>query len=149
MIIIKQIFENDDKIIEQISNIEKSLLSEGWSKEEIKNSLKFKAVYFATFVDDVIVGHVGANIVLGEAYINNIAVKEEYQREGIGSMLVKTLIDFCARNKYTFLTLEVRESNVKAIRLYEKFGFVKQGSRKNFYSNPVESADIMTLYLDR
>ena len=42
-------------------------------------------------------------------------------------------------------TLEVRVSNKKAIRLYEKLGFEEEGIRKEFYDKPVEDASIMWL----
>jgi len=47
----------------------------------------------------------------------------------------------------SFLTLEVRESNVAAAALYEKMGFQRVGVRKNFYSAPQENAVLMTRYL--
>ena len=48
--------------------------------------------------------------------------------------------------KCSFITLEVRESNSKAIKLYEKFGFEDVGTRKNYYNNPIENAKLMTKY---
>ena len=46
-----------------------------------------------------------------------------------------------------FLNLEVRESNCKAISLYDKLNFEKVGLRKNYYKNPTENAVLMTKYL--
>ncbi len=46
-----------------------------------------------------------------------------------------------------FITLEVRQSNERAIALYRKRGFVKVGVRKDFYEKPTESADLMTKIL--
>ena len=48
-----------------------------------------------------------------------------------------------------FITLEVRESNLGAISLYEKAGFEKVGVRKNFYSHPTENAVLYTKYFSK
>ncbi len=50
------------------------------------------------------------------------------------------------KNNFSFLTLEVRESNENARSLYSKFGFIKVGERKNYYSEPTENAILMTKY---
>ena len=47
-------------------------------------------------------------------------------------------------NIIEFLNLEVRESNMPAIRFYEKFDFKRVGLRKNYYKNPMENALLMT-----
>jgi ribosomal-protein-alanine N-acetyltransferase len=54
------------------------------------------------------------------------------------------LFQFAKQNGLSFISLEVRESNSPAISLYEKFGFLVEGKRKNFYSVPTEDALIMT-----
>ena len=48
----------------------------------------------------------------------------------------------------SFITLEVRESNNAAIRLYEKLGYKEVGRRKNFYSDPTENAILMTMFFN-
>ena len=59
-------------------------------------------------------------------------------------MLLEKLISLCEENRWEFISLEVRKSNMAAISLYEKFLFVPVGERKNFYTNPQEDAIIMT-----
>ena len=51
--------------------------------------------------------------------------------------------------KNEFISLEVRKSNAAAISLYTKRGYKKAGERKNFYTNPAEDAEIMTLTFDK
>ena len=53
------------------------------------------------------------------------------------------------KNKCEFISLEVRKSNIPAIKLYEKFGFEKVGTRKDFYRKPQEDALIYTLFFDK
>ena len=83
--------------------------------------------------------------IVGEGQINNVAVDASYQGRGIASKMMKALIEEGSRKKLTEFTLEVRESNIAAIRLYEKTGFQKEGIRKNFYDAPKEDAVIMWL----
>jgi len=63
-------------------------------------------------------------------------------------MLIQSLISYSRENGISAITLEVRKSNIPAITLYESFGFVRAGLRKNYYSNNNEDAIIMWLYLD-
>lgn len=67
--------------------------------------------------------------------ILNFYVDKEYQNMGYGSMMMDFVIKVCEKSKVTSLTLEVRESNEKAIRLYKKFGLKEVAIRKNYYNN--------------
>lgn len=78
-----------------------------------------------------------------ECEIYNIAVKKGFQNCGIGSRLLKQLIILSKAHKVGSIWLEVRESNTGAINFYQKNNFVLMYVRKNFYSNPHESAIVM------
>jgi ribosomal-protein-alanine N-acetyltransferase len=82
-----------------------------------------------------------------EAHITNIAVKEDYRERGIGSSMMQVLCDTAADMGVKTMTLEVRESNMKAIRMYEKIGFSKVGRRKRYYSDNFEDAIVMNNHL--
>ena len=129
----------------QVAEIEKQCFSLPWSEEafcgEIDNPL---ATYIVAVEDKTVLGFAGVHIIAGEGYITNIAVRESARRCDIGKMMLEKLIDIC-REKCTFITLEVRKSNIPAISLYEKLGFENLGIRKNFYEKPIEDAVIMTL----
>ena len=113
-----------------------------WSEksfcEEANNPL---ATYFVAKEDDKIIGYGGIWNVSGEGQITNIAVHPDMRKKGIASMLLEALIE-CAKTCGKIF-LEVRESNTAAICLYEKYGFVKCGVRKNFYHSPVENGIVM------
>ena len=68
----------------------------------------------------------------------------EYRNQGIATALLTKLNDLAALENLSFISLEVRTSNIKAISLYEKFGYKTEGVRKNFYDDPKEDAFIMT-----
>ena len=122
------------------------LESEGWSAQAIVDTLKLNGHYFAAYINGKFAGHAGLTAVSGEGYINNVVTVAHFRKMGVGTQLIKALIQFAHENKLEFLTLEVRESNTTAIHLYEKHNFKECGKRKRFYSNPTEDAIIMTLY---
>ncbi len=70
----------------------------------------------------------------------HIAVKEEERRKGYAERLLRHIIKEALKSNKSYLFLEVRESNIPAIRLYEKFSFIKYGKRANYYSSNSEDA---------
>ena len=75
--------------------------------------------------------------------ITNIVVKEAYRGRGIGTSLVKALLEEGRRLGMQEFTLEVRAGNQAAIHVYESLGFVCEGIRRRFYERPAEDAWIM------
>ncbi len=93
---------------------------------------------------DYIVGFIGLWIVVDEVHITTITVKKDCRRQGIGELLLTTAIELSIEQNTHFITLEVRTSNAAARKLYEKFGFVTTGIRRNYYTDTQEDALIMT-----
>lgn len=77
--------------------------------------------------------------------ILNIAVDINYQRKGVGSMLIDATIRTAREISPANIWLEVRASNAAAIEFYEKHGFASEYVRRNFYSRPVEDGIVMKL----
>lgn len=125
-------FSNVDKVYET----EVSCFLHPWTKqsfiEEINNPL---AKYFVLLLNDEPVGYVGLWHILDEGHITNIAIKKEHQGKGLSHLLIKEIIDYKNNNHLKFLTLEVRESNIVARKLYEKYNFKIIGERKKYYEN--------------
>ena len=137
-------FMDDETVADDIEIIEKQCFSTPWSKKAILESYSHGTRFILAKVGSKTVGYMGISTVLDEGYITNIAVLPEFRKRGIASAILDFCVDFSKQNKLSFITLEVRESNENAIKLYEKFGFVKEGTRKNFYTNPTENALILT-----
>ena len=128
--------------LDDVANIERICFAHPWSKQDLKNQLDLDTSHFLVAVEDGrAVGYMGLQIFSGEGYVTNVAVLPQYRQRGIA----KALIDKALQNDMCFITLEVRESNTPAIRLYEKAGFKNVGTRPNFYTDPVENAIIMTM----
>ena len=115
-----------------------------WSKEafaqEITNPM---AKYVVAEMDNKVIGFAGLWTIVDEGHITNIAVHPDYRGKGIGSKLVKSLIDNSKDWYINDLTLEVRYSNKIAQNLYKKYGFIEEGIRKNYYADNKEDAVIM------
>ncbi len=78
-----------------------------------------------------------------EGEIMNVAVLPSHRGRGTASALLARLFEEAGRMGVLDFTLEVRESNLPAIRLYESAGFAVEGVRRNFYDHPRENALIM------
>jgi ribosomal-protein-alanine N-acetyltransferase len=92
-----------------------------------------------------IVGFTGSWIMAGEGHITSIAVREPYRRQGIGELLLISLIDLMIEMAASIITLEVRASNAAAQHLYQKYGFSQVGLRRGYYKDNREDAVLMTI----
>lgn len=135
-----KVFTSENVDAKNLHIIEKECFSTPWSEESFKNAASTR--FYVYSENETPIGYVGIYSVLDEGYITNIAVKKDYRKKGVGSALLKDLIE--KEKDLSFISLEVRKSNTAAIRLYEKFGFVLEGERKAFYSNPREDGLIFT-----
>jgi [ribosomal protein S18]-alanine N-acetyltransferase len=73
----------------------------------------------------------------------NVAVTNAYRRRGIASALLERMFEVTETDPRRGYTLEVRVSNVGAIRLYEQLGFEPRGIRRGYYTDNREDALIM------
>lgn len=135
--------------ISRIAELEKQCFSQPWSEKSLAEELENENSYFLVAVCDEIAGYIGVQEICGEAYITNVAVFENYRKQGIGRALLKAACKGAESRKCEFITLEVRESNSSAIVLYESEGFEIAGIRKNFYSDPTENGLIYTKKFER
>ena len=93
---------------------------------------------------DYVVGYVGVWLMVDEAHIVAIAVRESYRRKGLGERLLYDAIELALANEQESVTLEVRRSNTGAQALYEKYRFLNVGVRKRYYSDNHEDAIVMS-----
>ncbi len=127
-----------------IAKLEKKYFSVPWSEHSLKQSLgKSEYLFLVASEEGEAVGYGCILKVFDEGNILNIVVDERFRGGGIGRELVRELLEEGKRQGMRAFTLEVRVSNVPAIRLYESLGFVSEGIRKHFYEKPVEDALIM------
>ena len=140
MIITKMASEH----VPQIAFLEKICFHDPWSENSISAELNNPlSLWLVALEEDLVVGYVGSQTVLGWTDMMNVAVHPDYRRKKIGEQLVVSLEEELKKQESTCLTLEVRASNEPAKLLYYKLGFQEVGRRKNYYRNPKEDALIL------
>ena len=139
-----EIVRMNESHVSQIAALEKLCFSDAWSEKSIASELTNKLSLWLVAVEgDTVAGYIGSQTVLGWADMMNLCVSPDYRRQGIGEKLTAELERQLKENDVTCLTLEVRVSNVPAIALYEKMGFVQVGKRPRYYEKPREDALIL------
>ncbi len=146
-ITIREMSLND---IPEVIAIENRCYTTPWNVNSFRYELGNKrAILKVAVLDGRIIGYVCIRSILDETHLLNISVVPELRRTGIAGMLIFNVLQALRQlNPGTKLTLEVRESNSAAARLYEKFGFKVTGRRRGYYKKPYEDAIIMGLELD-
>jgi ribosomal-protein-alanine N-acetyltransferase len=89
--------------------------------------------------DDVLVGYAGINIDRHDSEIMTIAVRPTHQGKGLGSALLQRMLDASDAARVPRVLLEVEVGNDAAISLYERFGFVRNGIRPNYYGQGIDA----------
>ena len=131
--------------LDDIVLVENLSFSSPWSKKSFENELENdKAVYFVAVDEgERTVAYGGFWLVCGEGQITNIAVHPDFRKHGIGKKILSEMIKNATDSGAQSMTLEVRQSNEVAQKLYSGFGFKNVGMRKRYYSDG-ENALLMT-----
>ena len=129
--------------LSQIAELEALCFSEPWSEKSLELLLGELATGFACIREGHVLAYGGMLIAPDEGQITNVAVHPDARRGGLGRAIVDALIEEALERGLEQISLEVRESNLAAVTLYEKAGFTVAGKRKNFYRRPTEDALVM------
>lgn len=123
--------------LETIKNILISDFDDFWNYNILKEELESpnSKYIIAKTNDGEIIGFAGIKVLIDTADIMNIVVKKSWKNQGVGNLLLNSLISLCKNLNLLSLSLEVNEDNLPAIHLYEKFGFKNIGVRKNYYQD--------------
>ena len=123
-----------------LDHLDISKFDDFWNIDILKDELKSQnSEFVCAKIENKVVGFAGIKIVLDTADIMNIAVKEDYRRQGIATLLLNNILDICNEKNIKTINLEVNEENFSAIRLYQKFGFEENGRRKKYYDNKFDA----------
>ena len=143
-IIIREMSAND---LPEVIAIEDQCHAAPWTSNSFKYEITNKeAVLKVVELNEQVIGYVCVRTILDMTHLLNISVMPEFRRLGIGSMLLYGVLQTLRQLKPDqVITLEVRESNTAAKKLYRKFGFEVKGRRKGYFKKPEEDALIMKL----
>lgn len=106
-----------------------------WTRELATAPSRNLVAVLNTGSAETVAGFINFWVVAGEIQLNGIAVKRECRRMGIGGRLLQAMADMAALEGAAAATLEVRASNIAAIKLYEKNAFVIKGRRRGYYDD--------------
>ena len=132
--------------IPTVLEIDRVSFSNPWPERSYRYELTENAaarLFVAKSDDGAVIGYLGYWRIGDEVHISTFAVQPEFRKQGIGEDLLKSALADAAEKGARVATLEVRESNDPAIRLYEKLGFEVAGSRPRYYRDNDEDAILM------
>jgi [ribosomal protein S18]-alanine N-acetyltransferase len=128
----------------EVEAIEKRAYHTPWSRSmfaaELANST---SICLGAFEGEQLLGYVINSRYVDAWHVMNVAVDPDFQRRGIATQLLERLFELTTDDERRGYTLEVRVSNVDAIRLYERLGFERRGTRRGYYTDNREDALIM------
>lgn len=104
--------------------------------------------FLKIFENETEIGNLEYTLAADEAQIIDLLIRPEYRGQGYGKKLLHEFLT-TLEPKYSYAILEVRETNLAAINLYKKFGFIQIDLRKNYYKDPVENALLMKKILKK
>jgi ribosomal-protein-alanine N-acetyltransferase len=134
--------------LRSVLRIESQVYPRPWSLTLFLSELNLRTgrAYVAARIAGSVVGYAGLMLQLDEAHVTTIAVDPAWQRCKVGSRMLVHLARSARAEGARHLTLEVRVSNTRAQAMYEKFGFVEAGIRKDYYTDVREDAIVMWAY---
>jgi [ribosomal protein S18]-alanine N-acetyltransferase len=130
--------------LSEIEEIEQRAYKTPWSRSMFASELaKGTSICLGAFEGDELVGYIVNSRYVDAWHVMNVAVDPDRQRRGVATALLERLFELTADDERRGYTLEVRMSNVGAIRLYEQLGFDARGIRRGYYTDNREDALIM------
>ncbi len=132
--------------LDAVLEIEAESFTNPWTREMYRWELQNPAVchvYLARTPAGAAVGFCSFWLVFDEIHVNNVAVRPAYRRLGVGGTLMRHVLEAAHGLGARRATLEVRASNADALRFYQRLGFGVAGTRRHYYTNPVEDALIL------
>jgi ribosomal-protein-alanine N-acetyltransferase len=131
--------------IPAVLHIESLSFSSSWPANAFSNEIRDNklAHYFTGKLDGKIVAYGGLWVILEDSHITTIAVHPDYRGRRLGEEMLVHLLDRAIEHGASWITLEVRESNDVAQKLYRKYGFTIVSTRRGYYSDNNENALVM------
>ena len=130
--------------VKRVSELEKICFRTPWSYSALLGELKNDVAYYVVAVEgETVVGYAGMWTMFDEAHMTNIGVDPDHRGRGIARDMILALMKAGLDRGAERMTLEVRETNYTAQRLYARMGFAYAGMRKRYYSDTGENALIL------
>ena len=135
----------EEKDSSKIAQLEQEIFSDAWTKAGVEGTWRQSHAFIVAAEEEhELIGYCIVYYVLDEAEIARLAVAKNYRRVGAGRSIMDKTEQICREKGVERVLLEVRESNETARKFYLNYGFSEDGIRKNFYTEPVEDAVLMS-----
>ena len=135
-----------DADLDGVLEVEDESFSNPWTRAMYAWELQNRAIchiYVVRTPGCAVAGFCAFWLVFDEIHINNIAMRPRFRGQGMGTALMHRVLAEAGQLGARRATLEVRASNQQALSLYTRLGFYVAGTRRNYYTNPVEDALIL------
>ena len=134
--------------IPQILEIEREAISPPWTHGTLLSEIYRDDSYFAlAALNEEILGFIIVRSMVDCGELLQIAVEKSKRRRGVADLLMHAVHDYAKKNALNPVFLEVRKSNAAAISLYTKHGYLLVRQRKDYYTEPVEDAMVMSVQI--
>ena len=132
----------------EVAIIEQKSYAFPWSENIFRDCLRVGYTCRALDLAGQIIGYGVMSLGAGEAHVLNVCVRDEYRSLGFGRRLLEHLLERAGASGVHEAFLEVRPSNLAAIRLYQRLGFEQIGIRRGYYQAPDGREDAIVLKLE-
>ena len=140
-IVFRRMREEDVKRVHELETI---CFRTPWSYNSLMGELTNSVAHYIVAVSDgLVIGYAGAWVMFDEAHMTNIAVDPDHRGKGVARRMILKLMKLALSKGAERMTLEVRETNHTAQRLYASLGFAYAGTRKHYYTDTGENALIL------
>jgi len=127
--------------------IENSIYPFPWTQGNFRDSLAAGYSCWIYARNGEVIGYAVLMLAADEAHLLNLSIAAACQKQGCGSLLLRRLCEVARGHGARLIFLEVRPSNVAALRLYERHGFQKAGTRRDYYPARLGREDALILCL--
>jgi ribosomal-protein-alanine N-acetyltransferase len=144
-VLIRPMMEID---LPEVAAVEQSSYAFPWSENIFRDCLRVGYTCRALDLAGQIIGYGIMSVGAGEAHILNVCVRDQFRNLGFGRRLLEHLLERATAAGVGEAFLEVRPSNLAAIRLYQRLGFEQIGIRRGYYQAPDGREDAIVLKRD-
>ncbi|MBE4593510.1 ribosomal-protein-alanine N-acetyltransferase [Vibrio navarrensis] len=131
--------------LDAVYQIETRAHTHPWAQSLIRDLSSRGAMHHVMLVDGKVVGYFYAQNIVGEVTLLNIAVCPTQQGKGYGRHLLESFIELGEQQNAQSAWLEVRESNQRALALYQEAGFNEVDRRRNYYPTQTGQEDAIIM----
>lgn len=136
----------DEADLDEVAALEATAFTNPWTRDMLARELRHSEaarVYVLRTPERRVAAFCSCWWIVDELHINTVAVDEGMRRRGLAMALLGRVLAEAAEGGIVSATLEVRRSNVAALRLYERLGFAVEAVRPKYYSQPEEDALVL------